>query len=60
MPSPGRGQGPLDPAAKVFEMESLGVKVCLPSVFVHVQACQEVWIMGLQSVQQPVSPQHCY
>ena len=27
MPSPGRSQGPLDPATKVLEMESLGVKV---------------------------------
>lgn len=27
MPSPGRNQGPLDPATKVLEMESLGVKV---------------------------------
>lgn len=27
MPSPGRDQGPLDPATKVLEMESLGVKV---------------------------------
>ena len=27
MPSPGRSQGPLDPATKVLELESLGVKV---------------------------------
>lgn len=27
MPSPGRDQGPLDPATKVLEMESLGLKV---------------------------------
>ena len=27
MPSPGQDQGPLDPATKVLEMESLGVKV---------------------------------
>lgn len=31
MPSPGRDQGPLDPATKVLEMESLGVKVRLLS-----------------------------
>jgi hypothetical protein len=56
MPSPGRSQGPLDPATKVLEMESLGVKVknvqsCL---YQSCLLCQEtfysVWLYFIPAV----------
>ena len=56
MPSPGRDQGPLDPATKVLEMESLGVKVSLLRMHVHVvSTCTMarlcVWYVMLGTVQ---------
>ena len=52
MPSPGRDQGPLDPATKVLEMESLGGKVgsCLyayiPAESTHsVQSWHTHWVI---------------
>ena len=42
MPSPGREQGPLDPATKVLEMESLGVKVSLVCPIFCSECCQDL------------------